>query len=155
MFDLRHVHPPSAGVRTPAANPLSYVPIARSILIVSGDPALRKLLCTVLGRHRYHTHQLADASLLTVELRARKIDLLIIDLDLGEQQSVERLVALPSTFPGLRMIALTAIPEPNLTGFTVLSKPFRRELLLESVQNAFVDAADAHSAREPAPAPSE
>ncbi len=125
-------------IRPVVEHALAAVPLARSILIVSGDPALRKLLCKVLGRHRYHTHELADASLLTSELRARKVDLLIADLDLPDRQVVDRLRTLRSAFPNLKIIALSALYDAEVPGSVVLPKPFHREMLLQSVQDAFI-----------------
>jgi CheY-like chemotaxis protein len=126
-----------------AENPLTYIPVAYSLLIVSRDPAIRKLLCKLLAQPGYHTHQLADASQLPVELRARKVDLLIIDLDLPEQQELETVSALRSKYSNFSVIALSGLRIVGAPGAIVLPKPFRRELLLESVQSALVDAAEA------------
>src|SRR6202040_1043553 len=114
--------------------PLAYIPVAYSLLIVSRDPAIRKLLCKLLTRPAYHTHQLADASEIPSELKARKVDLLIIDLDLPEQQELETVSALRSKNSNFGVIALSGFPIGGTPGAIVLPKPFRRELLLESVQ---------------------
>ena len=124
-------------------SPLAYIPVAYSLLIVSRDPAIRKLLCKLLTRPAYHTHQLADASEIPSELKARKVDLLIIDLDLPEQQELETVSALRSKNSNFGVIALSGFPIGGTPGAIVLPKPFRRELLLESVQSALVDATDA------------
>jgi CheY-like chemotaxis protein len=124
-------------------SPLAYIPVAYSLLIVSRDPAIRKLLCKLLTRPAYHTHQLADASEIPSELKARKVDLLIIDLDLPEQQELETVSALRSKNSNFSVIALSGLRIGGTQGAIVLPKPFRRELLLESVQNALVDAMDA------------
>ena len=121
--------------------PPAHIPIAHSLLIVSRDPAIRKLLCKLLTQPGYSTHQLADVAQLPSELQARKVDLLITDLDLPEQEGLETVAALRSKYPGLKIIALSGLRIAGIPGSIVLPKPFRRELLLESVQNAFVDAA--------------
>jgi CheY-like chemotaxis protein len=129
-------------------HPLSLIPIAYSLLILSRDPAIRKLLCKLLAKPRYHTHQLGDAAQLASELRARKIDVLIIDLDESEQPGLETVAAVQSKYPKLRIIVLSGFQAANVSqsiasvpGSTILPKPFRRELLLETVQNALVEAA--------------
>jgi CheY-like chemotaxis protein len=126
----------------PAENPLAYIPVAYSLLIVSRDPAIRKLLCKLLTRPGYHTHQLADGSQLPAELRSRKVDLLIIDLDLPEQQELETVAELRRKYSSFSVIALSGLRIPGIPGAMVLPKPFRRELLLESVQSALVDATE-------------
>jgi CheY-like chemotaxis protein len=128
-----------------AENPLTYIPVAYSLLIVSRDPAIRKLLCKLLTRPGYHTHQLADVSELPSELGARKVDLLIIDLDLPEQQELEAVSELRSKYSNFSVIALSGLRIAGLPDAIVLPKPFRRELLLESVQSALVDAVDSRS----------
>ncbi len=130
-------------VSTPASeHPLTQIPIAFSILIVSRDPAVRKLLCKLLARPGYHTHPLGEDSDLSSELDARKVDLLITDLEMPEQQSLETVAALQRQYPKLKIIALSALRVSGEPGSIVLPKPFRRELLLESVQNALAQAAD-------------
>jgi CheY-like chemotaxis protein len=124
-------------------SPLSYIPVAYSLLIVSRDPAIRKLLCKLLTRPGYHTHELADALQIPSELRSRKVDLLIIDLDLPEQQELETVSALRSKYSNFSVIALSGLRIAGTPGAIVLPKPFRRELLLERVQCALVDAAEA------------
>jgi CheY-like chemotaxis protein len=128
--------------RPAGEHPLAQIPIAFSILIVSRDPAVRKLLCKVLARPGYHTHPLGEDSDLASELQSRKVDLLITDLEIPEQQGLETVEALRSQYPKLKIIALTALRVSGEPGSIVLPKPFRRELLLESVQNALAQAAD-------------
>jgi len=133
-------HPPSTWPLTD--HPLAFIPIAHSLLIVSGDPAIRRLLCKFLGRPGYHTHQLDDVAHLPSELEARKVDLLIVDLDEPEQEGLETVSGLRSKYPNLKIIALSGLCVASVPGSIVLPKPFRREVLLESVQNALVEAAD-------------
>jgi len=130
--------------RPTAEHPLAQIPIAFSILIVSRDPAVRKLLCKVLACPGYHTHPLDDAETLSSELQVRKVDLLITDLEMPEQQGLETVAALRSQYPKLKIIALSALRVSGEPGSIVLPKPFRRELLLESVQNALAQASDTH-----------
>jgi len=122
-----------------AEHPLARVPVAYSLLIVSRDPAIRKLLCKLLAQPGYYTHELADAVQLSSELRARKVDLLIADLDEPEQQGLQDAAALRSVHPNLKIIALSGLRIPGVPGSIVLPKPFRREMLLENVQKALAD----------------
>lgn len=131
-------HPPSPL----SDHPLAHIPIAYSILVVSRDPAIRRLLCKLLAQPAYHTHQLAETAQLPSELQARKVDLLITDLELPEQQGLETAAALRSKYPRLKIIALSGLCVAGVPGSIVLTKPFRREVLLENVQNALAEAAD-------------
>jgi hypothetical protein len=81
---------------------------------VSRDPAIRKLLCKLLTHPGYHTHQLAEMS----------------------QVDLETVTSLAALYPSLKVILLSALAAEQMPGSRVLPKPFRRELLLESVQNA-------------------
>jgi CheY-like chemotaxis protein len=130
-------HPPSPL----SDHPLAHVPTAYSILIVSRDPAIRKLLCKLLAQPAYHTHQLAESAQLPSELQARKVDLLITDLEFPEQQGLENVAALRIKHPKLKIIALSGLCGAGVPGSIVLPKPFRRDVLLESVQNALAEAA--------------
>jgi CheY-like chemotaxis protein len=132
---------PTPSLPLVAKHPLTLIPIAYSLLIVSHDPAIRRLLCKLLRKPGFHTHQLGDAAQLPSELQARKVDVLIIDLDEPEQPGFEKVASLRSKCPNLMIIALSAFPVASVPGSIVLPKPFRREQLLESVQNALVEAA--------------
>jgi DNA-binding response OmpR family regulator len=109
---------------------------------VSRDPAIRKLLCKLLAHPAYHTHQLEETAQLHSELQVRKVDLLITDLELPEQQGLETVAALRSKHPRLKIIALSGLCISGVPGSIVLTKPFRREVLIESVQNALAEATD-------------
>jgi CheY-like chemotaxis protein len=144
VVDISEPIVPAVTITVPvlAGSPLTYIPVAYSLLIVSRDPAIRKLLCKLLARPEYYTHQLADASQIPSELQARKVDLLIIDLDLPEQQELETISALRVKYSNFGVIALSGLRIMGAPGAIVLPKPFRRELLLESVQSALVEAAE-------------
>jgi len=135
----------------PTLNQITWITKAwrNQFIPLAATPATRRLLCKLLEKPRYHTHQLDDTTQLASELRARKVDVIIIDLDEPEQEGLQAAAALRSKYPKLRIIALsglqaTKIPESraSVPGSIVLPKPFRRDLLLETVQNALVDAAE-------------
>src|SRR5579864_1715383 len=113
---------PQLSLLPPADHPLAQIPIARSLLIVSRDPAIRKLLCKLLTQPGCHTHQLADSAQLAAELRDRKVDLLITDLDPPEQQGLETVAALRDLYPNLKIIALSSLPVVGVPGSIVLPK---------------------------------
>ena len=144
---LPPLRPVSRQVAIPAAlrpvvveHPLATVPVAHSLLISSSDSAIRKLLCKIVAQPGFHTHQITDAKRIPTELQARKVDVLIVDLDLPEQRSLEAMADLVSKHPGLKIIALSGIEAAAPPGVSVLPKPFRKEMLLESVGNALVDS---------------
>jgi len=102
----------------------------RSILILESDPSIRRLLCRLLDRRGYFTHEVIQPDDLPAELRERRVDLLIIADELNS------VLAAAHVYPHLKILALCS---DSLNGneipgrFLALAKPFSLESFLESV----------------------
>jgi CheY-like chemotaxis protein len=102
----------------------------RSILILESDPSIRKLLCRLLDRRGYFTHEVIEPGDLPAELRERRVDLLII------ADGLSAALALALLHPNLKILALS--PD-SLNGAEIpgrclaLTKPFSFESFLECV----------------------
>jgi len=110
----------------------------RSVLILESDPSIRKLLRRLLERRGCFTHEVIEPEDLPVELRERRVDLLII------ADELDSALALASVHPKLKILALS--PEP-LDGVEIpgrclkLTKPFSSETFLECVDRLLETAA--------------
>jgi hypothetical protein len=103
---------------------------ARSILILESDPSIRKLLRRLLDRRGYFTHEVSEANDLPVELRERRVDLLIIADELNS------VLAAAHVYPNLKILALSLASGngAEIPGrYVTLPKPFSLESFLESV----------------------
>jgi len=149
---LPSVVAPEPEVRTPAAPvparsleldpPAAPDPRSRiatsTVLILADDTPVRKLLRRILERNGYQIRELAESARLGFELRARPVDLVIADLDLTPEESMQMLQPHLSN-PDRRVIVLSSEPlaaNGAPSSCMVLEKPFRSETLLANVRNA-------------------
>jgi CheY-like chemotaxis protein len=109
---------------------------SRSVLILESDLSIRKLLRRLLDRRGYFTHEVDKPEDLPLELRARRVDLLILDSALMGANGLDNAFALAHLHPDLKVLALSPesldqaeAPEHCLA----LTKPFSLETFLESV----------------------
>ena len=117
------------------AQPLRFTR-PRSILILESDLSIRKLLRRLLDRRGYFTHEVNKPEDLPIELRDRRVDLLILDAALMGDSGLDSAFALAHVHPDLKVLALSLeslddaeVPERCLA----LTKPFSLETFLESV----------------------
>ncbi|MDH6298776.1 response regulator [Agrobacterium fabrum] len=61
----------------------------QTILVVDDDPSMRNLLVDYLSKHNFHAFALEDGSQLRRSLAAKVADLVIVDLNLGEEDGLE------------------------------------------------------------------
>jgi hypothetical protein len=112
-----------------AAQPVR-VPSPRSVLILESDPSIRRLLCRLLDRRGYFTHEVIQPDDLAADLRDRRVDLLIIADELNS------VLAAAHVYPNLKILALSSEP---LDGVEIpgrclaLAKPFASHMFLECV----------------------
>lgn len=123
-------HPPEPEIIEPV--PENPEP-SFSILIADSDFSIRKLLRRILERAGYGIYEQAGTGDLETELEARRVDLLIAELDPSEPQG---LASLQRAHPGLKIIALSGDGSSAGTAAAVLRKPFRAQALLDSVRSA-------------------
>ena len=136
------------------ASPVEEEPPAGkgTILLVEDDPALRKLMVTLLEEHGYTvlpSQSASDAVNLAQELKS-EVDLLLIDVVLQDLSGVELSALLRSQRPSLRvlltsgyagdLIARDRSVDPSVT---LIEKPFTRRSLLSAIDRVLgADTAD-------------
>jgi len=119
---------------------------SRSILILESDLSIRKLLRRLLERRGYFTHEVNKPEDLPMELRERRVDLLILDAALMGANGLDNAFALAHIHPDLKVLALSLesladaeVPQRCLA----LTKPFSLETFLESVDRLLEPASPA------------
>lgn len=92
------------------------------VLLLDDDPAMRRLLNRLLSRDRYQVREASDAGSALIELRATRMDLIIVNLYDSDQE--EKLVrALRSAFPELSVVVLSERLGPSEASEKVLILP--------------------------------
>lgn len=121
---------------------------SRKILIVEDDPDLAMLLCDSLAREEYGCKVAADAVQAMTLARQYKPDLVLLDFMLpgGGGPAVHKALRSETAGAWVPVILLTCVPEEkvrsslDMDGQTYfLSKPYRREDLMQVLQQALLD----------------
>lgn len=114
----------------PSATPPVRFIRSRSVLILESDLSIRKLLRRLLDRRGYFTHEVLQLEDLALELRERRVDLLIVD--------TLHAFSFSHLHPNLKILALSS-ELPDHSEFPdrclALTKPFSLESFLDSVDN--------------------
>ncbi|WP_045022966.1 response regulator [Agrobacterium arsenijevicii] len=61
----------------------------QTILVVDDDPSMRNLLVDYLSKHDFHAFAVEDGFQLSQYLAAKVVDLVVVDLNLGEEDGLE------------------------------------------------------------------
>ncbi|MDE1167986.1 MAG: response regulator [Pseudomonas sp.] len=120
-------------------------PIARhgeTVLIVEDDPAVRELVCAVLGELGYRYLEAADAnSAMTLLESSQRIDLMISDVGLPGMNGRQLAEMGRHRRPGLKVLFITGYAEHAAVrhgfldpGMQMITKPFAFELLTTKVR---------------------
>lgn len=80
----------------------------KRILVVDDEPSIRELLRRFLTRRGYEVAAAANSEQGLLSLEEAHRDMAILDLDLGEENGLELLIALKEKQPDLPVIILTA-----------------------------------------------
>jgi DNA-binding NtrC family response regulator len=140
------------GLATPPTDPESRTdsPASRAgtILVVDDEPALLRGIAAGLAAEGYRVLE-ADHSAAAYEHLGREVvDLVLLDLRLGQENGFEVLAAIRADWPDTAVIMLTAHGELSTAveaikrgAFDFFPKPFDFEKLLVSVQNAIAGSA--------------
>ncbi|MFI5381934.1 MAG: response regulator, partial [Tepidisphaerales bacterium] len=117
----------------------SPAPLAR-ILVADDEAGVRGLLRAVLEDSGYEVTEAADGKEALKQALAGRVDLVITDLVMPEQEGIETIQALRRDVPGVGVIAISGAFEGQflktallLGADAVLSKPVSAELLLARV----------------------
>jgi hypothetical protein len=113
---------------------------APRLLVADDETAVRNLLRTVLENDGYEVLEAADGKQVLKEVRAGRVDLVIMDLVMPEQEGLETIRILRKEVPGMGIIAMSGafggqfLETARLLGAdAVLSKPVGTGLLLAKV----------------------
>jgi len=125
---------PSSFAELAAEPPIEEAPTeeTHSILILDREEPIRKLLRRILERQGYRVREMGNSRELTSELLPGSVDLLITD----PEEQLESVEAMHDIYPDMRIIVLSNSWDGELATCAVIQKPFRTEVLLESVRNA-------------------
>ena len=104
-----------------------------TVLVVDDDPSLR-LLCRVnLELEGYRVVEAGDVDSAREALAADKVDVVLLDVHLGNQDGLTLLPAVGASGPSVAL--LTGSPGSQLPeGATVIGKPFSIEELTQTVE---------------------
>jgi CheY-like chemotaxis protein len=110
------------------------------IVVADDEAGVRSFLRLVLEGAGYEVLEAPSGKLALQEARAGRVDLVITDLVMPEQEGIETIRALCREVPGVGIIAISGALGPQflevarmLGAQAVLSKPLSAELLLAKV----------------------
>lgn len=116
-----------------------------TILIVDDEKSIRKLLRLFLEKAGYPCCEAESVSQAKELLGTRSFDLLITDINMPEQSGIALARYVKDTFPNLPIIIASIIDSPRvakevleLEVYGYIVKPFTRNLVLISVENAMI-----------------
>jgi CheY-like chemotaxis protein len=113
---------------------------AARILVVDDEAGVRDFLRMVLEGGGYEVIEAANGKEAIQQIRTGRVDLLVTDLVMPEQEGIETIVALRKELPAMRIIAISGafggkfLRVARLLGVGVaLTKPVDADLLLAKV----------------------
>ncbi len=114
-----------------------------SILIVEDDVAFATMLKTFLEKRDYKVETSFTAADAFKKLKQEKFDLLLTDVRLPDTEGLEILMEVKEKYPSSQVIMMTNYAEINMAvkamkngAFDYVSKPFRPESILQTLENA-------------------
>jgi two-component system cell cycle sensor histidine kinase/response regulator CckA len=131
---------------TESRAPVSRDQGSRLVLLVEDEPSLRKLTRTTLKNLGYTVLEAANASeaLTTARQCASRIDLLLTDVVMPGMSGAELAQKLSPLRPEMRVLFMSGYTDGAIathgvfeSGISLLRKPFTREQLTRSLQEAF------------------
>jgi PAS domain S-box-containing protein len=116
-------------------------PSAPLILVADDSAPIRGIFSRILTEAGYSVVEAADATQTRERLRAGRIGLALIDLNMPGQEDLEDLRKLRSEYPNVRLVRMSAALETGSSGDpramgadAVLGKPVQPEVLLDAVR---------------------
>jgi two-component system phosphate regulon response regulator PhoB len=108
------------------------------VVVADDDPAFRMLLRVNLELESYRVREAANAAEVRAALAEEGVDLVLLDVRLGEDDGIELARELRGTRPKLAIAFLTGSTlgpseEAHLVGDAVVQKPFELDELSETV----------------------
>ena len=129
---------PAESTPAQALEDVSHTPV---VLVVSPDPMTRGLTCDLLKDAGYEVVEAEHGKEAEAVLTARKVDLMITDIVMPEQDGLETILMVRAIHPGLKIIAVGDSPAgyqvrtARLLGAdVVMSKPLAGCVLCDTVR---------------------
>jgi two-component system response regulator AtoC len=111
------------------------------ILVVEDDDELRKSLVAQLSNEGYDVREASSGNTAIPIAYGTALNLILLDLNMPYINGIEFLKFMRGTFPGTKIIVLTAYAEPetitdckNLGAEEVILKPYDIENMLSTIQ---------------------
>lgn len=130
---------------------LLNAPVRATILVTDDDDQLRDLFCEVLAANGYRVLEAGDGKHAMELLARERVDLMITDLMMPEQEGLETIRALRQRGTNLRIVVISGAIRDYLRiakflgADAVLAKPVSPSVLLEAVQSALAAERPARS----------
>jgi len=113
------------------------------VLVVEDDVAFGTMLKTFLEKRDYKVTLVYSASEASKEISSNKFDLVLTDVRLPDSDGLEILKNVKNVNPSTQVIVMTSYAEISMAvnamkegAFDYVSKPFRPESILQTIQNA-------------------
>ena len=81
-----------------------FEPMSQHILIVDDEPQIRDLLSVYFLKQGYRVSTAANSAETERTLQQSDVDLVVLDIGLGEEDGLKLLAKLKATFPGILVI---------------------------------------------------
>jgi two-component system nitrogen regulation response regulator NtrX len=119
--------------------------MARSVLIIDDELAIRQSLAGALGDEGFDVH-LAESGVAAIDkMRSRRPDVVLLDIWMPDLDGIETLKKIRSEFPEIPVVMMsghgtieTAVKATKLGAYDFIEKPLSLDRLLVVLQNAFV-----------------
>jgi CheY-like chemotaxis protein len=131
-------------------------PSGISVLVTDDDASVRRLLRLFIESAGFDVCEAGDGREAVSVIGNRKVDVLLIDLIMPDQEGLETIRLLSRRLPGLKIIAMSGAFTPVylhsaklLGAHAALEKPITRESVLEAISavtGAEIEGAEAASA---------
>ena len=126
---------------------------ARTVLVVDDHEEIRVLLREILEERNYRVFEAHNGKAACAEALRNRIDLVITDLVMPEQEGIETIQMLRELVPGLKIIAISGSPEGSylrvarhLGAHEAFRKPFSCHALAGAVDRLLEDPAGVQTA---------
>lgn len=114
-----------------------------SILIVEDDVAFATMLKTFFEKRNYLVATSFSAAEAFKKMKATRFEVILTDVRLPDSDGLEVLLEVKSNYPSAQVIVMTNYAEINMAvnamkngAFDYVSKPFRPEAILQTIENA-------------------
>ncbi|NCD41091.1 MAG: sigma-54-dependent Fis family transcriptional regulator [Bacteroidia bacterium] len=116
----------------------------KSVLIIDDNEQFGLSLAQMIRSDELHVHISRNSSGAFSRLKNEQIDVIILDIRLGDESGIELLIKLTEQYPGIPVIMLTgfasiesAVQSIKLGAYDYIQKPVQYEKLMTLINNAF------------------